>query len=90
MDAIERRHVVLVEMRGDGLVREQHELFDEPVRDVALGGDDFLDHPLVVEHDLRLLEIEVDRAAPVPPLVEDLEQLVHQLEVRHEVAIAAR
>ena len=75
-------------MRGDGLVGEQHELFDQPMRDVALGGDDLLDHPLVVEHDLRLLEVEVDRAAPVTAPVQDLEELVHQLELRHELAIS--
>ena len=80
VDAVERRHVVLVEVLRDGLVGEQHELLDEPVRDVALGGDDRFDHPLVVEDDLRLLQIEVDRAAAVAALVQDLEQLAHQLE----------
>ena len=45
------------------------------------------DHPLVVEHDLGLLQIEVDRSATTPPLVENLEQLAHRLEHRHEVAV---
>ena len=43
-----------------------------------------LDHPLVVEDDLRLLQVEVDRAAAAPALVQDLEQLAHRLEQRHE------
>jgi hypothetical protein len=38
--AEERRHVVVVEMLRDRLVGEQHELLDDPVRDVPLGGDD--------------------------------------------------
>ena len=67
MDAVERRDVVVVEMLRDGLVGDQHELLDEAVRDVALGGDDRLDHALVVEDDLGLLQIEVDRAAAVAP-----------------------
>ena len=48
-----------------------------------------LDHPLVVEDDLRLLEVEVDRAAAPAPLVEDLEQLAHRLEHRHESRVLA-
>ena len=50
-------------MLRDRLVGDEHELLDEPVRDVALERDDLLDHPLVVEDDLRLLQVEVDRAA---------------------------
>ena len=85
-----RRHVVIVEMLRDRLVRHEHELLDDPVRDVALRRDDLLDHALVVEHDLRLLQIEVDRSAAAPPLVEDLEQLAHRLEHRHEAAGTSR
>ena len=88
VDAIERGDVVGIEMCGDGLVGEQHELFDQAMRDVALGGDDLLHHPLVVEHDLRLLEVEVYRAAPVAAPVQDLEELVHQLELRNQFAIS--
>ena len=75
VDAVERRHVVVVEVLRDRLVGDQHELLDQPMRDVALGRDDRLDHPLVVEDDLGFLQVEVDRAAAAAPLVEDLEQL---------------
>ena len=50
-------------MRRDGFVGQQHELLDEPVRDVALGAMIASTMPLVVDDDFRLLEIEVDRAA---------------------------
>ena len=60
------------------------------MRDVALERDDRLDHALVVEHDLRLLQVEVDRPAPVPAAVQDLEQRVHPLEERDQVVVAPR
>jgi hypothetical protein len=87
VDAIERGHVPVFEVRGHGLVRQQHELFDQPVRDVALGRDDVRDEALFVEDHLRFGQVEVDRAAPVAPRVKDLEQLAHQLEHRHQRAI---
>jgi len=45
VDAIERRHVVVVEVLRHGFVRDQHELLDDPVGDAPLGGDDLLHHP---------------------------------------------
>ena len=46
--------------------------------------DDVLDEAGVVHHDFGLGEIEVDRAAAPPAQVENLEQLAHQLEQRHQ------
>ncbi len=43
--------------------------------------------PCFVENDLRFGQVEVDRAAPVAARVQDLEQLAHQLEHRHQLAI---
>ena len=87
VDAVERRHVVVVEVLRHRLVGDEHELLDDPVGDAPLGGDDLLHHPLVVEDDRRLLEVEVDRAAAAAPLVQDLEQLLHRLEHRDEVGV---
>ncbi len=87
VDTVERRHVVVVEVLRDRLVRDEHELLDDPVRHTALGGDDLFHHALVVEDDLGLLQIEVDRAAAAAAQVEDLEQLAHGLEHRHEVRV---
>ena len=47
-------------MRGDRLVGKEHELLDQPVGHVPLGGDDRLDEPLVIQDELRFLEVEVD------------------------------
>ena len=83
-------HVVVVQVLGDGLVGHQHELFDQPMRHVAFERDDRLDHPLVVQDDLRFLEVEVDRAAAAGGAVQDLEQLVHPLEERHQLDVLRR
>jgi hypothetical protein len=48
VNAKERRHAMALEMRGHGLIGQQHELLDDPVRDVPLEGDDRFDHALVV------------------------------------------
>ncbi len=87
MDAVERRHPLLLEVPGHRLVGQQHELFDEPVRDVPFGGDDGGNRSGVVDHHFGLGQIEVDRAAPAPPLVQHGEQLGHQLEHRHELGV---
>ncbi len=55
------------------------------MRDVAFGGDDVFDEAFFVQHDLRFRQIEIDRPAPVTARVQDLEQLAHQLEHRHEL-----
>ncbi len=82
--AVERRHVVLFEKGRDRLVRHEHELFDDAMRDVALEHEDVLDGARRVEDDVRFRQVEVDRTAPAPPAVEDLEELAHALEARHE------
>jgi hypothetical protein len=69
------------------LVGDEHELLDDPVRDVSLERNDGLDHALVVENDFRLLQVEVDGTAAVPPLVEDIEQLAHLAEERYEIRV---
>ena len=88
--AVEARNVARLEELGHRLVREQHELLDDPVGDVPLSGDDRLHLAGLVEHDLGLVEVEVDRAEPAPPVVQDPEQLPHSLEHRHERRVAGR
>src|SRR5258705_136791 len=51
------------ELARDGLVRRQHELLDHPVRERALGAHDALRPPAEIEDDLRLGQVEVERAA---------------------------
>ena len=71
-------------MAGDRLVRKEHELLDEAMRDVPLGRNDASISPYSDENDFGLREIEIDRAAAAPSGIENLEQLAHQLEQRHE------
>ena len=90
VDAVQPRHVAGVEELRNRLVGEQHELLDDAVRDVPLARDDLFDPPLLVQHDLGLLEIEVDRAEAAAAVLEDLEQLAHPLEQGNERVVLRR
>ena len=82
--AVERRRGLLLQIRRDRLVGEEHELLDEAVRDVALQGDDRLDLAALGHDHLGFVQVEVDRPAAAARVVEDLEELLHLLEHRHE------
>ena len=58
------------------------------MRDVAFCGDDLLYHALVVHDDFWLFQIEVDRTAAPPTLMENLEQLAHRFEHGHELLVS--
>ena len=60
---------LLDEMGRDRLVGQEHELLDEPVRDVPLRRDDRFDPPYLGEDDFGFGQIEVDRPAAAPPLI---------------------
>ena len=87
VDAMQRGHPLLDEVFRHRLVRQQHELLDETMRDVALRGDDRFDFAVLRQDHFRLGEIEIDRAAPPATGVENLEQLTHQLEARDELFV---
>ena len=57
------------------------------MRDVALRARDAGHPPVLVKLDLRLGEVEVDRASGLAPPVEDSGQLLHHLEVFHLRAV---
>ena len=57
---------VIREMLRHRLVGEQHELLDQAMGDVALGGEDRRHAAGLVEHQLVLGQVEVDRAAAAP------------------------
>ncbi len=77
-----------LEALGDDLVRGEHELFDEPVRDVARRREDGLDLAELAEQDLALRQVEVDRPPRLAPLPQDLEELVHPPEVVQQRRVA--
>ena len=61
--AMDGRDAAARQLARDGLVRGQHALLDEPVRDVALGAHDLLGAAAQVEEDLGLGQVEIDGAA---------------------------
>ena len=90
VDAVDGGHAASLEFRRDSLVGEQHELFDQAVRVVALRGGDGLDLPLVVEPDLGLRQVEVNRPPAPAPLAEPFEQTVHRPQHRDNRRIGDR
>src|SRR5579863_7853371 len=90
MDAVEKGKLHFTDMFGDGLVRRQHELLNDPVRNTALLFDDVDRFSLEIEDDLRFGQIEV-KAPPLQAASVQLDsQLLHRLEHRDKRAVAAK
>ena len=87
VNAIQGRNLVTLEVSCHGLVRHEHELFDDPVGDVPLGGNDLLDEPGIVHDDFRLFQIEVNRAATMATAAQEMKELLHQFEERHDILV---
>ncbi len=79
--AVERRMASLGEKIARADVGRQHALLDQTMCVVARLGDDARDLAARVELHARLDRLEVDRAAPVPLLQEDLVDLVQGLQL---------
>ncbi len=77
VDAVERRQIQVLDMRGDGFVGRQHELFDDAVRHVARRFPDGRHLAGFVEIDDGFRQIEIDGAAALTPLVENPRQFFH-------------
>ena len=88
VNAENQRHARGLQMRRHGFVRGQHELLDQPVRDVARRPRDAGHLAEFVEFEQRLGQIEIDRAAPLALAVQDQRQLLHQLEPLRQLRIA--
>ncbi len=87
VDAVDRGHLPPLQFRRDGLVGEQHELLDEAVRVVALGRGDGLDLPFLVQPDLGLGQVEVDRSPAPAAVTKPLEQAVHVPQHRDDLRL---
>ena len=81
VDAVQRGHAAALQVRGHCFVGREHELLDDAVRHVALRARDADHAPVLVELDLRLGKVEINRASRLPPPVEYPRQLLHPLEV---------
>ena len=75
MDAVRERRALLREEAGHGLVRRQHEFFDQPVREQPDAPLDALHFACGTIHDeLRLGQIEIK----APPRLTPFEQKMRQ------------
>ena len=87
MDAVQRADAAPFQVTRDGLIGRQHELLDQPVRDVALAAN-HADHlSAVVELDHRLWQVEVDRSQTRAAGVQDHRQIAHGAEIFGEMRI---
>ena len=65
MHPVDDRRALGFQGLGRGDVGLDHELFDQAVRGQPVGRDDALDPAVLVDQDLALGEIEIERLAPV-------------------------
>ena len=88
--AVDRRLLGEEQVLRHGFVGREHELLDQLVGDVAGLRDDADHEALVVEHDVGVRQVEVDRAAPLAALAQQRGELPHHLEVVQEGPVAVR
>ena len=82
--------VLLGEERRDRFIRREHELLDEFLGVAAYAGNDLDGIAPLVEQDLRLGLLEVERAAGAALLGEGQVQAVHETEGRERPAVFLR
>ncbi len=83
-----RRDFRLLQVRRHGFICRQHELLDQPVRDVARAARHARHLAKLVEFDQRLRHVEIDGPAPDALLVQHQRQFTHQFEAFDEPRIA--
>ena len=89
VDAVDRGLFGEEELLGHRLVGREHELLDQPVRDVAGFRHDAHDEAGVVEHDVGVRKVEVDRAPGFAPFSQERGDLAHPPEVLEERPVVA-
>ena len=87
VNAVQRAEPAALEVARDRLVGGQHELFDQPVRDVAFAADDANHLSRGVEFDHRSGQIEINRAKPRAPRIEDHREVPHRSKFFGKVGI---
>ena len=88
MDAVDAGKIALLQVRGNGFIGGQHELFDQAMGPVALASRDALHHAQFIKLNHRFRHVKVNGAALYPLAIQNLGQLVHQLKILHQWAIA--
>ena len=90
MDAVRRRHVVRMQVLRRLDVRGDHAFLDQLVRVVTLQHAGLHDLALRAKHETHFAGLELDRAAALARLGEDLEELVQALDVGQQRADPAQ
>lgn len=86
MDPVYGGKVFLKEMACHCLVRGDHELLDDLVREKPLRPEDIFDAAFDIEYHLRLRQIEIKGASPRPPFLEGKGKFPHVLQVGHNIS----
>ena len=92
VDAVDGSNALVFEVGGHGFIGREHELLDQAMGEEPLGAGDAFHQAVLVELDERLGKIEVDGAAALALLVEDLSQLLHEEKIfdQRGVTLAGR
>ena len=85
--AIEGGNALGFKVGRDSLIGRQHELFDEAMREEALGTRDSFHQSVLIELDERLGKIEVDGAAALALFGKDLGELLHEQKIFDERSV---
>ncbi len=88
MNAIQRRDMPRLQMLRHALVRGQHELFNQPVRDITLRARNALHQSRLVKLDHRFRQIEIDGSPPLALTLQNQSQIPHQLEAGDQRRVA--
>ena len=84
VDAVDERPLLLGDELGHRLVRGDHELFYDALREEALGPQDVFYAPFHIEDQVRLGKVESRLPCVLPPVLEQHGKLAHLLQARHQ------
>ena len=87
MGTVHKRKLLPEVILRNGLVRHQHEIFNDLGGCVALIGFDVHRTSLLIQNDLGLREIKVDGTALAPLFPQDVRQLFHKIKHLHEICV---
>ena len=93
MHAVDQRHARFLQRLGGGDIGEDHEFLDQPVGLQPLRRDHAVDGAVVLEQDLALRQIEIERLAlgarALERFIGGVERLQHRLDQRRGVLVGA-
>ena len=87
MHTVYKRILEVKELLCDKFVRADHERLDNAVREVDRVSHDVINRTVVIQDNLCLRHLEIDRAAPVSHRLQYLCELLHLDEHRDDLAV---